>query len=360
MQRAALLSAAGVVGVAGLAVALWTQPDDIRSEPAESYGVQALGVQSSRPAVAAENPYVDSKEQAEKIDVDELVSEAQRLQTLARYPQWSQPLRLVGDPFADGKDDKLSAASAGETSMLNVYSEHASFDAPEPIVIHADATDSAELTGTVYDVGANATQAVRFVREMRRDAADSGLAHYRATFTPAATDRPNGGYVIQVSAVDREGRSHEARLELMYNRPYALLTGRFRDRFDNGNLVIEAQLEVRLTATFRLQASLYGQQQQPLALASVARSLEPGTHWVPLAFHGLILREQRIDGPYLLRFIALTTATRDAEAVSRPLEQAYVTQSYDSQAFVGEAAENPELLAEAAELRERTARLQAH
>jgi hypothetical protein len=71
----------------------------------------------------------------------------------------------------------------------------------------------------------------------------------------------------------------------------------------------------------------------------------------------LVLREQQVDGPYLLRYVALTTRTADAAASTRPVRNACTTQSYVADAFEGEPQQDSQWMAEAALLREHIQRM---
>jgi hypothetical protein len=259
--------------------------------------------------------------------------------------------------------------------VLTVFAEHSSFDAPEPMLIRAFLSTGnqspgsqslgsqslpASLAATVLDATARPIAELQFTAEEYADRSGVQQHRYSAAFTPVAAAAPSTGYLIQVHARCADGQQREAQLTLQYNHPFARLTGEFRERFEAGNLIIAAQLEVREPATFRVDGSLYAQaDQHSLAWASASATLPAGMHWLELTYSGLILHEQGIDGPYVLRFAQLHTQTPDAESSSRALENSYVTQAYDADAFNGEPVNDPEKLAEAAELRERLRRISA-
>jgi len=285
----------------------------------------------------------------------ELIAEAERLQALARYPRWSQPLDLLGDPLAE--DDMMQVQSAGDSSsppVLTVYADHRIFDAPEPVMIRAHVMTAsgaipANITATVFDGTASKVIDLLFSGDGQG---------YLTSFTPPASATANAGYSIRVQATTADHEQREATIEIMYNQPYARLTGNFRDRVDNGDLVIEAEVSVQRAAEYRINGSLYSAaEQQQIAWAEAGDQLPTGTSWLPLKFHGLILREQHVNGPYLLRFVSLSAQTADAEATMRALSNAYTTQPYDADAFNGEPEQDPELLAQASELRGQIDRL---
>jgi len=285
----------------------------------------------------------------------ELLTEAARLQALARYPRWSQPLQLIGDPLAESAVMQVqSSGPEGADLVLTAYTDRRTFDAPEPVLIHAHLMTAqglvpANMRAIVSDAAGQPVTELHLLQD--------GQA-YVASFTPSATAGANTGYSIRVQASTGIDERREVTLDIMYNQPYAHLTGNFRDRFENGDLVIEAEVSVQRGAAFRVTGSLYGaDEQQQIAFAEATQQLSPGSGWVPLRFHGLILREQRVNGPYLLRYASLTTQTQDAEATMHALQNAYTTGSYTADAFDGEDQQDPQWLAEAARLRTRATEL---
>ena len=295
----------------------------------------------------------------------ELAAEAERLEAMARHPSWSQPLALTGDSIeaATRNVPRVEVAGPhGASPVLTVFAEQASFDAPEPMLIRArwseeSLTAPAHIVATVRDVAARTMGELQLTSEACADGSARGQHCYVASITPPTDDSPSIGYSIQVRAISSEGEEREAQLTLQYNQPYARLTGEFKDRVDTGDLVIATRVLVERSALFRVTGSLYAQaDHRPLAWASADAELAPGLHWLELRFHGLILRELGIDGPYLLRFVQLNTQTAEAASNSHALENRYVTQAYDAAAFDAEPVIDAEKLAEAAELRARLGR----
>jgi hypothetical protein len=325
-----------------------------------------LAAAHSRVLHSARTAAADSGEASIDDDLLEMAAEADRLRAMARYPSSSQPLKLIGDPIEAAEHDAPRIevpGPQGEMPVLTVFSEHPSFDAPEPMLIRAFLSDekqslTASIGATVLDAAARPVAELQFTAEESVDRSGTQQHRYVATFMPPVAAAPSTGYLIQVHARCADGQQREAQLTLQYNQPYARLTGEFRERFESGNLIIAAQVEVQQPATFRVDGSLYAQaNQHPLAWASATAALPAGVQWLELTYSGLILRELGIDAPYVLRFVRLNTQTPDAESSSRALENSYVTQAYAASAFSGEPVNDPERLAEAAELRERVRRL---
>jgi hypothetical protein len=72
--------------------------------------------------------------------------------------------------------------------------------------------------------------------------------------------------------------------------------------------------------------------------------LEPGTHWLDLSYYGLILRERGLDGPYVLRYVALSTTTEMPNGKNRLVENAYWTGAHRASAFSDRPYDDPQLL----------------
>jgi hypothetical protein len=75
-------------------------------------------------------------------------------------------------------------------------------------------------------------------------------------------------------------------------------------------------------------------------------------HWLDLSFYGLILRERGLDGPYVLRFVALSTTTEMPNAKNRLVENAYWTQPYAASSFTNQPYDDPQLLEAARRIEE--------
>ena len=118
-----------------------------------------------------------------------------------------------------------------------------------------------------------------------------------------------------------------------------------RDTIVDGHLVIDAEVEVSQAGRFHLEATLYNRDgSRGLAEAHTASELPPGRHWLRLTFFGRILNQGGVDGPYLLRFVALTTATRMPNAKNRLVENAHLTAPFRAAQFSDAPFDDPDLL----------------
>src|SRR5262249_7244505 len=105
------------------------------------------------------------------------------------------------------------------------------------------------------------------------------------------------------------------------------------------------EVDVTAPGRFHLQASLYDASgAEPVAWAQTAAELQPGHAWMTLPFYGLVLRERGIDGPYLLRHVALATVSTMPNAKNRLVDYAYRTASYAASGFSDAPFNDPALL----------------
>jgi hypothetical protein len=282
----------------------------------------------------------------------------------ARFPRSSHPLAPEeGDPLV--RDRTITPITSrgpnGEDPALTVFPALAGFEAPEPAVLYAYLSVG-ETMIVARDVRAIVlTDDLTPVAEVvyRDDgiapdgAADDRL--YTATFSPdaEAARALARSYMVRVTAVTPADDLRFAATSFLYSAPHAQLTGSYRDAMVDGSLSIEAEVEVTQAGRFHLEGSLYtADGGRGLAWAQNAIDLPPGRHWIPLSYYGLAFREAGVDGPYLLRYVALSTATAMPNGKNRLMENAHVTRAYRASAFTERSFDDPSML-EAAERVER-------
>src|SRR5262249_20666159 len=136
-----------------------------------------------------------------------------------------------------------------------------------------------------------------------------------------------------------------AATSFLYSAPHAQLTGNYRDSAAHGDLVVEAEVEVVQAGRFHIEGSLHtadGSARPPRSPA--APDPAPGRDRMGMDFYGLILNEAHVDGPYLLRYVALSTTTSMPNAMNRLVENAHVTAAYRASSFTDQPFNDPSLL----------------
>ncbi len=117
-------------------------------------------------------------------------------------------------------------------------------------------------------------------------------------------------------------------LTFTLSKPDIALTGSYRDAITGeGELLIEAQVEITSLNRFYIQASLYSATNVPVGVTQFSQDLTLGKHWVPLTFSGLMIQDSQESGPYVLKKISVAKVTMPMQRA--PLfEPGYQTDSY--------------------------------
>ena len=275
----------------------------------------------------------------------------------ARYPRSSAPIAPGADPVLRKYEVSRNAfpGPGGQEPSLTVYPAAVSFEPPGAMVMYAYLTFNGELVpaqdlrGDITDQSGK-TLAVLDWNDAGRDAdGTAGDLIYSAAWLPRTDEAAHlhGSYVVRLHALTADGQDRFASTGFLYSVPDATLTGRYADAMIDGSLQVQAEVEVKAEGRFHLEATLYSIDGQPLAWAQDALPLAPGTQWIPLSFYGLILREKGVDGPYVLRYVALSTTTSMPNTKNRLIENAYVTQPYTATSFSDRPFNDVALLAAA-------------
>ncbi|MCP5057666.1 MAG: hypothetical protein GY937_13220 [bacterium] len=280
----------------------------------------------------------------------------------ARFPPWSRPLPGGQDPIREARavDPGHSLPRDLEPGLI-LRPAATGFVTPEPVVIHATlhnagrAISPRALRGEIRDPQGTFVAALVFADDGKAADARAGDLDFTASVSPGATAQTSmrGAYLVSVTATTEEGELRSATTGFLYSAPKASLTGRYRDAIVEGNLVVDVEIEVAEASRFHLEATLANAAGAPFAWSQYAQSLEPGVHWLPLTVYGLVMREGRHDGPYLLRSLSLTTVDGLPNQKSPLATDAHRTRAYESLDFHGDPFEDPALLRSAESLEDR-------
>jgi Domain of unknown function (DUF4785) C-terminal domain len=273
----------------------------------------------------------------------------------ARYPRSSRPLDDGPDPLERDREVSRIAqrGPGGEEPALTVYPLAAGFEDPEPAVLYAYLSVDGRRIPARAIRGTIVTEDLAPIGEIEyRDdgARGDAVAHdrvYTAVFLPSPEAVPALGrsYMVQVVATTRRDDERRAATSFLYSHPHAQLTGRYRDAVVKGSLEVGVEVEVAEAGRFHVEATLYGPDgTRKVAWAQAAGELEPGRQWMAIPFYGLILRERGIAGPYLVRWVALSTTTQMPNAKNRLSEANYRTAAYDLGAFTDQPFNDADLL----------------
>ena len=153
-----------------------------------------------------------------------------------------------------------------------------------------------------------------------------------------------GAQLVEVHAETLAGELRTAATGFLYSFPLAHLTGRYRDTLADGSLRVDAEVAVEETSRFHLEATLAGADGAPIAWSQNAMVLEPGTAWIPLTFYGLVLHDAKVDGPYVLRSVALSTTGEMPNQKNDVVTDAFRTAAYRADQFSDKPFDDPVLL----------------
>jgi hypothetical protein len=274
----------------------------------------------------------------------------------ARYPAWSHPV-------AAGRPDPVRAertpaphslaAPDGAAVRLSVWAAEVSFVAPETVVLHARldglagaAAAGVVVSGEVRTAAGGAVGSVTYADDGVAPDERAGDGVYSAPFVLPEDAVPELAetFLVEVVATVPGSEPRQAASGFLYSNPWARLTGRFRDRVQDGNLVVLAQVEVERQGRFHLQGTLHTLQGEPVGWAQSAVELAPGRHWIELPFYGLMFPERGVSGPLRLGSVTLATTGAMPNALGPVWVDAHTTRAYPAARFTARPFGEPGLL----------------
>ena len=274
----------------------------------------------------------------------------------AQYPPWSHPFNEEGeDPILRDRlvSPVIAAGPEGEEPTLVVFPDQVSFEAPDAVLLYAYLSvnqarvPAAAISGAITSEDLQPLAALTYTDAGSGGDRVAGDYVYTARFEPGPDFAPelSESFLVRVVAETTDGAQRIAATSFLYSRPHARLTGSYRDSIVDGSLVIEAEVEVDRPGRFHLEGTLYSQDgRQGIGEAHTAGELAPGRQWMRLTFFGRIINQSQIDGPYLLRFVALSTTTAMPNAKNRLVENAHLTGAYRAVQFRAAPFDDPDLL----------------
>ncbi len=255
----------------------------------------------------------------------------------ARYPthSWALPSGQA-DPVAAERDPSpvTRRGPEGSGATLAVWAGAVSFEHPEPVDLYASLTLAGQavavdrLRGEVVTEAGELVGTFEYLDDGRGADRQAGDGVYSARLGWVRPPELADAYLVRVEAQGPQGLVLAAAGGFLYSRPWARLTGRYRDRLQDGNLVIAAEVEVTQAGRFHLAGTLAKVAGEPIGVAQNALAREPGRHWVELNFFGLMFHDRQAAGPYRLASLSLATTGGMPNALSRLVQNAHVTRPY--------------------------------
>lgn len=311
-----------------------------------------------------------------KITGEQAKAAAERYRKAARFPRTSRPLEDGLDPIGTSRHPKVDFEGDEKhpEPRLLAYPSITNFEAPGDVVIYAEVVEL-RMTESLGDDGKAGRERLQQVRtganSMRgvlqtadgvmisplafHDDGTHGDAQaeddfWTATYTPDP-DRPNefrGQYQVVVQAESLKGDEISAATSFVYSVQIAHLTGQYRDAIVDGDLQIEAEVEVEEAGRFRVEGTLVTTADAKMITYAYAEAqLGPGTHWVPLIYYGLNFHDMKAPGPYSLFSVMLSTLDGALVQESDVVPNAHTTKAYAIDDFGSEPFNDPELMQKA-------------
>ncbi len=282
----------------------------------------------------------------------------------ARYPENSWALR-AGQPDPVKAEHTPTAVTSGGRDgapELAVWSAAISAQAPADVDLYATLSrglskvEAERVTAEIVDEAGQVAAKAVYADDGRGPdrAAGDGIWSARVSGLPLPELAAN--YLVAVEAAHSGGALLHGSGGFLYSRPWARLTGAYRDRLHDGNVVIEAEVEVTRAGRFHLVGTLAALDGRALGSAQNAIALAPGRHWLGLSFYGLMFHERGAAGPYRLASLALRTTGAMPNALAPLAENAHVTRAYALRELRATPFGQAELLAAAERLERDAAR----
>lgn len=300
------------------------------------------------PALAADPQIPDLAERAARDYRDQ-----------ARYPAWSQAVAHgAADPVQAERTPTRQTLPGpnGASPALSVWSSDLRAEAGDTITLYgemvekkprdtlaimlssgADENDDWTLTGRLVGHNSGTLAEIDYRDDGKGADEVPGDGVYTASYTLPGEHQPEMGkaenIAVKVTAENPQAEPRHAVGGFLYSHPAAALTGQFRDQEVDGNLVLQAEVDVFKAARFHLKGTLGAPSGQPIATAKTSETLETGTHWIDLPFYGLAFHERGLPGVYRLNTVTLSTTGSIPNALGPVLNNAYGTRSYGLSQF---------------------------
>lgn len=275
----------------------------------------------------------------------------------ARFPESSRALKAgEKDPVKEKRTATRQSQRGpeGKGAALSVWAGAVSFEKGRPIDLFSTIEGgvalevSADVVGEAGDLVAHVTY-VDDGKGADRKAGD-GIWSARLRMPAGLEPELAASYMVKVRSRLLDGDVRETVGGFLYSNPAAHLTGRYRDEVRDGNLVIQAEVDVARSGRFHLAGTLHTLKGEPLGTAQSGIELEPGKHWIELSFYGLMFHDRKVAGPYRLGTLAFSTTGGMPNALNDLVENAYVTRAWSLRQMKSTPFNNPQLLETASRL----------
>ena len=279
-----------------------------------------------------ESPIERLRSVSQKSDLQEQV--INEYDNFKRYPPANAPIvSAQQDPISQRYEvDERTTMNDDHTFGLTIWSDEKYYIASDQVAIFAYLQDAQgeKTQGNFNAVFLSDNQNTISEFKLQDDNKD-GLYEASIDLAQSKNDALTPGIY---KVIIEEGNSDiKDALTFTLSQPDIQLTGEFRDAItEDGNLLIEAEVDIATDNRFYVQASLYSINQEPVGITQTTQSLSSGKHWLALNFSGLMIQDSQVSGPYIIQQISLAKVTMPMQRA--PLQHPnYQTDSYGLDEF---------------------------
>lgn len=286
----------------------------------------------------------------------------------ARYPNDSQVLSYdaVDPNVVEMTSTPITVGQDQDGPLLAVWTSQTSFVVGSPIEIFAkaagDKAGGVVLSGEIVGPADEAVAKLGFFDDgatADKVAADGVFSASVRLADKISTPELAESYRVRVLATFADGSVREAVTGFILSNPWSTLTGRAKDRLEDGSLVISVEVDVERTGRFHLAGTLGQRRGGLIGTAQTAEVLEPGKHWVDLRFYGLMFHDRKARGPFVLESLQMRTTGAMPNAFNELAENVHIVRPLHLKSLAVGPYGNPELLDAAQRLTDEAAAARA-
>jgi len=284
-------------------------------------------------AEASPLSYIDSiKADTEKTSFHEALLKDHQNQS--KYPDYNQRIASIEQDPIERRyeiDERTTQNEEGD-KQLTIWTDKKYYLHGDEVTVFAileDARGVRLITDFFGQLIYNETQDLQHFKFYDSD--QDGIYEYRLTLDQDSKPALLAG-IYKILIINNTNEMIDA-ASFTLSQPEVQLTGEYRDAVSpEGDLLIQAEVEVTSKNRFYFQAALYSSTNDPIGSTQISGELSSGRHWVSLEFDGLMIRDAGEPGPYLLKSISLAK-------VAFPIQRApliypeFYTQSYSVEQF---------------------------
>ncbi len=229
--------------------------------------------------------------------------------TFTRYPSNNQRIESAEqDPVEKryGIDERSTQSENGDTN-LTIWTDKKFYLRGTEAIIFATLQDANGLTIPTQFLGQLIYNETESLSQFEfSDTDQDGVYEYRLSLGDDDDEQILIAGLYKVLIINDTNELTDA-ATFTLSQPELQLTGNYTDAISaQGNLLIQAEIEVTVKNRFYFQASLYSSSNDPIGSTQHSAELSPGRYWIPLEFDGLMLHDAEESGPYLLKSVSLT------------------------------------------------------